>query len=191
MPDHDLAAYRRRADRAIAEHSLAVATARAERTALAAAEATTAHVATAQAILQAVAQTTQEYAHARIAGIVTRCLAAVFDDPYELKLIFERKRRNTEARPVFTRAGNEYSFEEVGGGVVDVAAFALRLAALMMMRPSPRRVLFLDEPFKHLSQGHTGRVRLLLETLSKEMKVQFVIVTHNEGLKAGKIIELS
>lgn len=187
----DLAAYRRIANRATAERSLATATARAEHAALAAAAATTANVAAAQAIIAAVAQTTQEYAHARIAGIVTRCLAAVFDEPYSFKLIFERKRRNTEARPTFIRDGHEYSFDEVGGGVVDVAAFALRLAALLMMRPAPRRVLFLDEPFKHLSRGHTGRVRLLLETLSKEMRVQFVIVTHNEGLKAGRVIELT
>ena len=42
----------------------------------------------AQQIVQAVAETIQEAAHDRIAGVVSRCLAAVFDEPYEFRINF-------------------------------------------------------------------------------------------------------
>ena len=78
-----------------------------------------------------------------------------------------------------------------GGGVVDVAAFALRVSCLMLSQPPLRRLLVLDEPFKFVSEGFRGRVRKMLETLADEMKLQIVMVTHIRELETGKIIELS
>ena len=57
----------------------------------------------AQIFLQGVARNVQEKAHHQIASIVTECLAAVFDDPYEFKILFEEKRGKTEARLVLSR----------------------------------------------------------------------------------------
>ena len=145
----------------------------------------------AQTVLQSVAQTVQQQAHDRLASVVTRCLEAVFDDPYEFQLVFDRKRGKTEARLVFARDGVEYDPGSVGGGVVDVAAFALRLSALMLVRPPPRRVLFLDEPFKMVSRNYAGRARQLLEVLSEELGLQIVQVTHNRDLVTGTVIDLS
>ncbi len=79
----------------------------------------------------------------------------------------------------------------VGGGVVDVASFALRLACLLLASPKRRRLLCLDEPFKHLSENYRPAVRELIEVLAREMDVQFIIVTHSNELKIGKVIELS
>ena len=77
-----------------------------------------------------------------------------------------------------------------GGGVVDVASFALRLSCLVLSKPPINRILILDEPFKFLSEDYRERVRILLETLSKEMKTQIILVTHIEELKTGRMIEL-
>lgn len=145
----------------------------------------------AQKIAQLVAQTVQQQAHERIASTVSRCLAAVFDRPYKFKIIFEQKRGRTEARLVFERDGNELDpLSASGGGVVDVAAFALRLAALLLTRPPLRRVLVLDEPFRFVSVQYRERVRDLLEQLSDELGVQLIMVTHIEDFEVGTVIRL-
>lgn len=145
----------------------------------------------AQQTIQAIAETVQEAAHDRIAGVVSRCLAAVFDDPYEFRIKFERARGRTEARLTFVRDGMEVSpLEASGGGVVDVAAFALRLSCLMLARPARRRVVVLDEPFRFVSAGYRERVRAMLEGLSKDLDVQFIMVTHIEELAVGHVINV-
>ena len=145
----------------------------------------------AQQILQAVVQTVQREIHTRVASVVCRCLEAVFDEPYEFRIHFERKRGQTEARLVFVRDGAEIDpISASGGGVVDVASFALRLACLMLTRPPVRRLVVLDEPFKFVSKGYRPAVRAMLETLSTEMGVQFVVVTHIDELRTGTVIDL-
>lgn len=147
----------------------------------------------AQEIAQAVAKTVQEMAHAQVASVASRCLEAVFgESAYEFKIDFIRKRGKTEAVLKFCRGGLELDdpLEEVGGGVIDVAAFALRLACLMLARPRKRRLLILDEPFKMLSKEYHEAVKGLLETLAEEMGIQFLLTTHSEGLACGKVIQL-
>lgn len=145
----------------------------------------------AQQITQAIAETVQEEAHDRIAGVVSRCLAAVFDDPYEFKINFERARGRTEARLVFVRDGMAVNpIDASGGGVVDVAAFALRLSCLMLSRPARRRVMVLDEPFRFVSADYRARVRAMLEGLAKDLGVQFIQVTHISELAIGHVVNV-
>ena len=147
----------------------------------------------AQSVIQTVAQSVQQKVHDRISAVVSRCLKAVFDDPYEFKVLFERKRGKTEARLVFVKDGHELVPRSAsGGGVLDVAAFALRLACLMMTRPPVRRLLVMDEPFRHLqpAEYYHPRVRDLLESLSRDMKVQFIIVSHEEELQTGRVVRI-
>ena len=72
----------------------------------------------------------------------------------------------------------------------EVAALALRLAALVLGLPPAQKVLVLDEPFRGVSDANLPRVAELLKTLSADMGVQFVISTHSEMLKLGKVVEL-
>jgi len=143
-------------------------------------------------LAQDVARAIQEHCHAQIAAVVSRCLEAVFpDNPYEFVLHFERRANRTECRLSFVRNGLEVDPTSAsGGGVVDVACFALRLAALMLSRPPKRRLVVLDEPFKFVSREYLENVRLMLETLAEEMQVQFIMVTHIEELQTGKVITL-
>lgn len=145
----------------------------------------------AQVIIQSVAKAVQQEAHERIASVVCRCLEAVFDDPYEFEISFESKRGRTEAVLEFVRQDTRMDpLSAAGGGVVDVAAFALRLACLVLAKPRNRRVLFLDEPFRFVSENFRSRIRDLLLTISEEMGVQIVMVTHIDELRIGKIVEL-
>lgn len=142
-------------------------------------------------IAQEIATTLQHTAHARIAAVVDRCLAAIFDDPYEFRIDFVRTGKRTEARLYFVRDGHPVDpMTASGGGVVDVAAFALRVAALILSRPPRRRLMILDEPFKNLSEEYHAAARDMLLMLANDFGVQFVMVTHISELRVGKIVEL-
>jgi len=126
-----------------------------------------------------------------VAGVVSRCLEAVFDEPYEFKMDFVEKRGRTEVELTFEKNGQVVDpLSASGGGVVDVASFALRLAAILLSGPKTRRILVLDEPFKFLSRVYRPKIHQLLEDLAKEMGVQIIMVTHIEELQTGTIVEV-
>lgn len=146
----------------------------------------------AQTLVTETAREIQQQVHRRISAVVSSCLKAVFDDPYEFQIAFETKANRTEARIQFIRNGNALDpMSASGGGVVDVAAFALRIACLTLRKPALRKVLILDEPFRFLSAEYRPRVRSLIESLADEFGVQFIIVTHLDEFRCGKVITLS
>lgn len=145
----------------------------------------------AQEILQHLAQQTQLLAHQQVAKIVSRCLSAVFQRPYELRIEFDRKRGKTEAKFVYLRDGHEVQPYLTSGGVRQVTAMALRLTNLILTQPPARRFLALDEPFQGLSAVNLRKMAKLVEVLAAELDVQFLIVTHCTDLQVGKVIHLS
>lgn len=145
----------------------------------------------AQEILQHLAEAVQEKAHQRISEVVSSCLTAVFDDPYQFKIQFERKRGKTEAVLKFCRGEVEVDpLTASGGGVVDVAAFALRVACLVLHRPKLRRLVVLDEPFKFVSSQYRDNVRQMIENLAEDMGVQIIMVSHIEELETGEVVQI-
>lgn len=169
--------------RLAADHRRAEAVAAHEQRVLAEAAVAVTNTLQAQQAIQLIAREIQQQAHARIAGVVTRCLSVVFEEPYEFCITYVARRGATEAVITFVRNGVAVDpLTAAGGGVVDVAAFALRLAALILSRPPVRRVLVMDEPFRFVSRQYRSRVRALLSALAVEMNVQFIIVTHFEDL---------
>lgn len=184
--------WRAKADQGLAQYTMAQANAKALQGKVAAASGHLDDCRAAQAVVQAVASAVQQEAHARLAAVVTRCLQTVFpDDPYTFQIYFEEARGKTQARMVFERAGLGVDpMGAAGGGVVDVAAFALRVACLMLARPAKRRLVVLDEPFKFLSKEYQPNVRAMLLGLSRDLGVQFIMVTHIPALQCGKVVEL-
>ena len=85
-----------------------------------------------------------------------------------------------------------YHYSSVGGGIVDVTSFALRVCKVLLQRPPVERVLFLDEPFTRPSKikGYRERVRDMMETVCEDLDFQIVFVTHDEELACGDIIRL-
>lgn len=114
------------------------------------------------------------------------------DDPYEFKIILEEKRGKTEARLALLRDGMEHDpTEESGIGIVDIAALALRVACVILQKPALRRVIIMDEPFRCVDDIKIQKLRFLLQELSKELEVQFILVTHEKKLRIGKVIEIT
>ncbi len=183
--------YRNKINDLLLKHRLAIDTVKIEKKNLFESEDQLTYAEEAQNILQHISQAIQQEAHNRISDVVSRCLEAIFDEPYTFMIKFERKRGKTEARLIFERNGLEIDpLTASGGGVIDVAAFALRLACLILTRPHARRLLILDEPFRFVSSEYRSRVKSLLETLAEEMNIQFVQVTHINALRCGKVIEI-
>jgi len=188
----ELKELRRRLDRRRADHDHWRRQAKAERAARDAARSAAQNLAAAQEFIQRAAAAAQESAHRQVAAVVTRCLAAVFGaDAYAFEIRFHRRRGRTEAELVFVRDGKAVDpVDAAGGGVLDVAAFALRLAALTLSRPRRRKLLVLDEPFRHLSSDFRPAVRRLLELLAAETGTQIIMVTHSEALACGTVVEV-
>lgn len=149
----------------------------------------TANIDAAQILAGEVAAKLQTAVHHKVSGLVTLCLRTVFDEPYTFDIQFERKRGRTEARLIFVRDGQEVDpMTASGGGVVDVAAFGLRLACLSL--GSSRRTLVLDEPFKFVSENYRERLGLLVTDLAEKLGLQFIIVTHIPELVLGEVVEV-
>lgn len=140
----------------------------------------------AQIIIQEVAKKTQEQVAFHISGIVSMALAAIFDDPYEFKIRFVTRRGRTEADLLLERDGVEIDpMGAVGGGVIDVVSFALRVALWSIAVPKLRAVLILDEPFKFLSRGYQPKASAMIQEISKKLGIQFIIVSHDPAIIAS------
>ena len=151
------------------------------------------HIQEARRLIQEVVQATQQEVHQKIAGVVTRCLQAIWGDRYEFLIEFEPKRGKTEAQLLFRRRDGLLldPLQESSGGVVDVAAFALRLVCIVMMHPKRRRLVVLDEPFKNVrGEEYQQRVREMLEQICAELQFQVIINTDLEEMRSGSIIDL-
>lgn len=143
-------------------------------------------------IAQEVAKQTQQELEFRISDIVTASLASIFDDPYEFKVKFDIKRNKTEANLIFLLDGHEVDpLTASGGGVVEIAAFALRIACYLISHPRPMPVLILDEPFKCVSEEYRPKLAELVQTLSHKLGIQVILVTHITEYEMGKIISFN
>jgi DNA repair exonuclease SbcCD ATPase subunit len=146
----------------------------------------------ARALVQFVAQETQKKIEYQISGLATMALASVFPDPYEVQLRFVERRNATEADIVFIKDGNETDdiLNAGGGGVADVASFALRVALWSIKKT--RSTFLLDEPFKFVSIGLQDKCSAMIKNLSEKLKIQIIMVSHLPEIiqSADKIISI-
>ena len=149
----------------------------------------------AKLIIQHVSSETQKCLEYHISELVTLALSAVFPEPYKLQLKFELKRGQSEAHLMFERDGMvlEDPTMESGGGVVDVAAFALRVSLWSLAQPRSRATIVLDEPLRFLSRDLQSKASEMIKELSRRLNLQFIIVTHEQTLSenADKVFEVS
>lgn len=189
---NDLATIRIKCSRALSRYQTARSVAKREKAAVIAFNRNVGHCQQAQVIVQTAGQFVQEQVHKQIARVVSRCLKTVFGkDACSFRIRFERKRGKTDAILEFGKDGEWFDpLSESMGGQVDIAALALRLACLLLVRPKARRILILDEPMRNVNgEVYQSRVGGLLLDLAKEMNVQFIIVTDDDWLRIGKVIQ--
>jgi len=142
--------------------------------------------------VQDVAKRTQEQLTIHIQDVVNTALDTCFPSEYQFQLVFEIKRNKTEARLVFFKNGFEIDpMEASGGGVVDVASFALRIAAWSLGRTN--NTICLDEPMKFLSRDLQPRAGEILKEISSKLGIQFIMVSHVADIiqSADRVFEIS
>ena len=128
-------------------------------------------------LIQKAAQETQQQLEYHISNIVTLALTTVFDESYGFIARFVIRRNSTECDLLLTKDGQEMSpMDAVGGGVIDIISFALRIA-YWSMKPN-RPVFILDEPFRFLSVDLQERASEMIKTISNELGLQIIMVSH-------------
>lgn len=139
--------------------------------------------------MQDIAQKIEQVIHQKIADTVTKCIVAVFGDKYNFDIELQKKRNKTEANLVFTHSNAQLDpISSCGGGVLDVASFALRVACISLMKCD--KVIILDEPFKFVSKEYRSAIRELLEQLAESLDMQVIMVTHIPDICTGQIIDI-
>jgi DNA repair exonuclease SbcCD ATPase subunit len=137
---------------------------------------------------------TQQQLQYHISDITSLALDAVFEDPYELIVEFVQRRNRTECDLYFQRNGERADpLTASGGGAVDIASFALRIASWTMMQPRSRSTIILDEPLKNLDKERQERGSQMLKEISDRLGIQFLIVTHEPTLTsfADRVFEVT
>jgi len=137
----------------------------------------------AREIVREVGLKTQQQLQYHISDITSLALEAVFNDPYNLTVEFVQRRNKTECDLYFERNGSKVDpLTASGGGAVDVAAFALRIASWSMTRPRTRNTIILDEPLRFLSREYQEKASQMIKEISDKLGIQFIIVAHNPTL---------
>jgi predicted ATPase len=144
------------------------------------------------AIVTAVGETLQQRISIRLSSVASRALQSVFPDPYRVVVEFAPTARGTiEAQIQFERDGQR--FRPVlpsgqllaGGGPVEMAAWGLRVALWGQLKPRPRPIMLMDEPFRFLQEDLQPVAAEVLREISEKAGIQFIIVTHSAGLAEG------
>lgn len=138
------------------------------------------HIEQAQTIIRIVGQQMQEKLSWYIDDMVTYAMDAIFpDDPAQFKLEFIQRRGRTEADLwLVDSQGNRIKpQDDDGGGLVNVVAFALRVALWGLMKMT-RPTIILDEPFHYLHNRQAqARVAELLNVVATRLGIQIIMVS--------------
>lgn len=123
---------------------------------------------------------TQADVKAFVEAVVTEALAAIYGVDCSFELEYAQQRNQMEATPWVVIGGQRFSTrDELGGGVLDVASLALRLAVWALTTPRPSSTFLLDEPSKFLSADLQPAFGRMLSELAGLLDAQFIVVTHS------------
>lgn len=131
-------------------------------------------------IVKRVGLLTQQQLEYHLAEQVSLAMEAVFDDPYSLRVNFQEKRGRTEVELLFVRNDLEFPpLGSAGGGTIDVAAFALRVAYWSMRQDKKvASTIILDEPFSQLKgEDANRRVLAIVQEISHQLGLQVLMVS--------------
>lgn len=111
--------------------------------------------------------------------VVTMAIKEVFGFDYKFTIeVSSDKRVLTKFRLVRPDGMELDIMDSCGGGIVDVVAFVLKALMLASIRPRREAVMFMDESFAHVSEEYVPKVASLLKSLSSQLNMKFLLVTH-------------
>jgi DNA repair exonuclease SbcCD ATPase subunit len=135
------------------------------------------------ALFSTVGEQAQNSAREQFEALATHALRVIFGDGLSFRLVAGETggQATLEATIRTERAGvvTETSVVDAqGGGVAAVTGFVMRLV-MVMLTPTARKVLFLDETFAFLSESYTAALAEFLYQVTRRAGVQIVLVTHD------------
>ena len=120
-----------------------------------------------------------------IEQLVTKALQGVFGVNYSFEIESKMCRNKNEANFWVVIDGHRHSLDgQLGGGVVDMVSFALRVVVWSIQSPDGNRVFILDEPAKFISKDKLPLFGGFLKELNELLGIQFIIITHEQELSS-------
>lgn len=123
----------------------------------------------------------QSIVHERIDRIVSAALQTVYQDgAIQFKTVLERTGDRMEATFAFVYGDDPMPgpvMDTVGGGMVDVASFTLRLSIARIL--NVRGIIALDEPFRHIDADALPRMVTFAHRLCHDFGRQLLIISHD------------
>ena len=142
----------------------------------------------AQALVQKVATETQEQLRFHLEDVVQHALESLLPGKYAFRVDFEVQRGKTAASMYLEADGQPMDpMDECGGTVVQVVAFALRVAAWTLARTD--NTILLDEPFTAVSADLRPVCGELLQGLSRKLGIQFIVVATHESDRRSFLLD--
>jgi DNA repair ATPase RecN len=129
-------------------------------------------------LLKTIGEQQREKTIATFERVVTLALKEIFDSTYTFKIeVTSDKRVQTKFK--LLQGDLELDLlNAVGGGIINVVSFVLKVLILASVRPKRQQIMFLDESFSNVSSGYHTRVAKLLKSFSQQLGMQFMLVTH-------------
>jgi len=116
--------------------------------------------------------------------LVSQALEAVFGPEYSFEVENKVIRNQPEMYFYVVISGKRYSLkEELGGGVIDLVSFILRVVLWSITTPRTRPTIILDEPGKFISRDKQEVFGEMIKVLSEMLGIQFIIITHEDVLE--------
>ena len=158
------------------------------------------HLDAEQVVLSHVSRSMMNDLVSRMEEPVSMALQLLWEDDRLFRFRFDTYRGEPGAwREVLKREGEDGEYEafdpdeQSGGGVSDIVSLIQDLSFSQLLDPPPQGLFSRDEPAKHVDrQGgdkKTENVAFFLKEFVREAGLQFLFITHNEGLeKAGDVV---
>lgn len=138
-------------------------------------------------ILQEASEEARKQAKETLQTVATNALQYIMGEHVSLEIKLSEKGSSPTANFVVKKVYGDYEVEtdpaeEEGGGIADIVALAVFIAMLQLAGGQNVASVFLDEPSKYLSKGHSDRFANFLYDVSKSIGRQVYMVTHDEFL---------
>lgn len=144
---------------------------------------TATHLKEAREIMNVVGILAQNEVKTVIEELVTQALQSVFDKSYSFVIENKILRNKPETNFYVEIDGKQFSLkEELGGGIVDIVSFSLRIVLWALKSPRSANTIILDEPGKFISKDLIPGFGEMIKRLSEMLGLQFIIVSHEQDL---------
>ena len=136
-------------------------------------------------IFALISEVTQQQVKEGFNKLITYILQYIFEQDYKFELEFGKRGNLQECNfKVISPDGVEITdtLDALGGGILDVLSFGLRLVLMELIKPRYEGFVCLDESFKHVSINYLPKIRALLKEINKRFDKQIILVTHQREL---------